>query len=634
VNLRLVWSLRVAWSLIATALLALPLVSTFRHPDLPMSFAVLLVALVALAAWRPPVALVAVCAMLPFVHGLQVFLGPPIGGAEITECLAASFLCGAAPRVMAPGQPRDGRLGYPALMLGLLVAASAIVDLAGRWAADPAHTLVRDLWAHVTSTSYFSPQPFFELHQSIRWIETLVLAVFVERIARGATGVQTLAVRVWLAAGAAAASFSIIRLVEASLRSPTPFDALRGYARTLRISVFLPDPNAAGSLLVLFAVPAVIIGIERRSAWLLGVVSPVVLTALWLTKSRAAVAALVIVVGIWLLARLVRARRYAPAAVVVAATLAMGAFIWTQRPATNSPVNEALFIRGELGKVALDITKTAPVWGVGVGHFLAESRTYIEPGLIAMFPQAGRGENAHNNFLQVLAELGVTGLIAFVWVTIGGIWPIGRGAAVPSSPERAGVAAGVAAFLVTALLGHPLLLAQAAFGAFLALGLAAGLIRGTEVFSTDLGRSVPEVGFARLVAWLAIGAILVALPWRVWSRVSPTEEPEVSGASAVLGEIDGVAYRRAELQSTWIVPVETRVIVLPLRWDQASATDCETEVTLDGVVANRVKPTALEWMPVRFVLPPPDRGVYLRRLALRVSDARCALLVGAIEAKK
>ena len=234
---------------------------------------------------------------------------------------------------------------------------------------------------------------------------------------RSAASVQTLAVRTWLAAGAGAASFTLIRLIEVSLRSPTPFDAMVRFARTLRISPMMADPNAAGSLLVLFAVPAIVIGIERRSAWLLGVVAPVVTVALWMTKSRAAVAAVVIVVGVWLLMKLVRARKFAPAAVVVAAALAVGAYMWTRSPATNSTVDDALFIRGELAKVALDVATSAPMWGVGAGRFITESRTYIEPGLIAMFPQAARGENAHNNYLQVLAEFGVTGLAAFTWVT-------------------------------------------------------------------------------------------------------------------------------------------------------------------------------------------------------------------------
>ena len=54
-----------------------------------------------------------------------------------------------------------------------------------------------------------------------------------------------------------------------------------------------------------------------------------------------------------------------------------------------------------------------PVFGIGLGEFYQRSGEFSSPELLALFPPA-QHENAHNNFLQILAETGLTGLAAFV----------------------------------------------------------------------------------------------------------------------------------------------------------------------------------------------------------------------------
>ena len=56
-----------------------------------------------------------------------------------------------------------------------------------------------------------------------------------------------------------------------------------------------------------------------------------------------------------------------------------------------------------------------PAFGIGLGEFYQRSGEFATPELIAKFPVAVH-ENAHNNFLQIAAELGLIGGVVFVWL--------------------------------------------------------------------------------------------------------------------------------------------------------------------------------------------------------------------------
>ena len=80
-------------------------------------------------------------------------------------------------------------------------------------------------------------------------------------------------------------------------------------------------------------------------------------------------------------------------------------------------------------------------------------------------------QNAHNNYVQVMAELGVPGLLLFVAVIVAAL-KTGFSRAGPPGPSW-GLLAGLCAYLLTCLLGHPLLIVAAAYPFWTALGLAA-----------------------------------------------------------------------------------------------------------------------------------------------------------------
>ena len=77
-----------------------------------------------------------------------------------------------------------------------------------------------------------------------------------------------------------------------------------------------------------------------------------------------------------------------------------------------TPTATALGFRAEFAATGLRMGAARPVFGVGIGRYYTLSSEFSSPRLRATYPH----ENAHNNFLQVLAELGVVGLAAFVSV--------------------------------------------------------------------------------------------------------------------------------------------------------------------------------------------------------------------------
>src|SRR6185436_12870588 len=86
-----------------------------------------------------------------------------------------------------------------------------------------------------------------------------------------------------------------------------------------------------------------------------------------------------------------------------------------------------------------------------------------------------RAENAHNQVLQVLGELGGVGLAAFMALFVAGLFPAARSLWRGDTPPLlAGLAVGTGSFLIAALGMHPLLIPEVAMAFFLVLGLTSG----------------------------------------------------------------------------------------------------------------------------------------------------------------
>ncbi len=272
------------------------------------------------------------------------------------------------------------------------------------------------------------------------------------------------------------------------------------------------------------------------------------LVAFTLAQSRAAIFAGALVLGLVYGTRLVKARRFLVAGAVAVAVLLLGGAGWYAMRASHATAREALAIRFQMAQVAVRITRDHPLAGVGLGHYVGVSRTYISRRYPDLFQFAAKGENAHDNFLQMLAEFGIPGLIAFFWLAVPIAMRSFRGADMndAASVQAKALGAGVAAFLVSAIFGHPLLIPEVLAAFLLALGMAAGL-------SDVAPRSF---GWTRIPLWIGIAVLLVTLPSRVLDALVPPGS--VIGVGPPAGTLDGVPFSAAAPRSVWPIAVRAR----------------------------------------------------------------------------
>jgi O-antigen ligase len=245
-------------------------------------------------------------------------------------------------------------------------------------------------------------------------------------------------------------------------------------ARDLRISVLQPDVNAAGSYFALFLLPAFVVGWRRRRYWILAIAAPLAALAFALARSRAAIGAVIAVAC----ARLVRGpgslivRLGGIVAVLVIGT---GLFVSIAESHTHALWANASRVRVQMTQVAVRTIHKYPAFGVGLSDYIPRSQRFVTPDMTMLITFAPNGENAHNNYLQVAAELGIPGAVIFLWLMTAVVAPTWTGRRTAGNPEYEGMALGVTSFLVSAAFHQPWLVPEV-FAIFMfALGVTAGL---------------------------------------------------------------------------------------------------------------------------------------------------------------
>jgi hypothetical protein len=275
------------------------------------------------------------------------------------------------------------------------------------------------------------------------------------------------------------------------------------------------------------------------------------------------------------------------------------------------------------------MTASSPVFGIGIGRYYSRSGEFSSQELLTNFPPAIH-ENAHNNFLQILAELGMLGLASALWLLMTAA-NYGRRllAADERDPVRWSLATGLVAFVVSWLGGHPLLIDEPAFAFWLLLGTLAGWGASFDVASSP----------KRLRDWVVVAAILgiaVSVPIRADRQKADFNlEHRGVGLSTWRDAVDGVRYRLAGSASSVFVPAHVPTVTIPMR--ATGERDLRVELRLDGRPADVLTVPADRWHFLRFSLPQNREGPRFHRLDFAVvsptTTSDGVLMIGKVEPK-
>lgn len=553
----------------------------------PPPFQCLLAGVAVLAFVAPAEGLLAVAGLFPLSAMLGILLGLQVPHVGLTIVLA--YLVGwccrrgfeVTPRVSAP-------FFGPLLVLGTAVVSSAAVNSAIAMAGEGLTVagMLQDVQGFIANYIDRSnpDHPWFAAANLL----TQLMVFYAVTVVVADDSLQTRRLlRVSVLSVTGAAALNVSRFTQGAIASGEPLRAAQAYLGWLRINIHYADLNAAASVFAMVLLVAV--GIARTSGrwrWLWGGCVLVVAVAMWLAGSRAAIAALLVgisVAALW--EHRARTRGAALVAVVMVTTLLIAAgILWKfPRQQANIDPGSALEIRHELVLRAARMFRDQPVFGIGAGRFYFESDRYATSG-------SGFGrENAHNDLMQIAAELGAVGLAAFLWL----LWAVGRpllrgGPPAASRSLRIWVTAGLGAYLASGMAGHPLIVYEAAIPFWFVLGAAAHF--GARC--ADRGHSLRAGGLLALV-------VLLCLPFRLQSAYESQADP---GSSIPWQTDGGVAFRDVGHQDTIVLRPPVSAVVIPLR-TTGPEPHGEVEISVDGQVVNRVDVAAARWSAIRFKLP-------------------------------
>ena len=579
---------RALW-LLALALLGLLHTAWFSSSVSP-SLKIGVAGLLMVAAIRPGWALLVWAGLAPLTTSIASLTSGPGAGAQLLEAMTAAVITGA---VLRPAAGAPTRLALPALWLGVVALASGLSELPARLMSTAqdhatAGTIAGLLFQHAVDRV----PPLDPWYFALLVAEGAALAWATESLTRRDAELAPRVVWCAVVGHAGVAVLNITRVVGASLRGAEFPRSLPGLFLSIR-EYTQYDVNAAASILVMVILAA--IGLTSRRARLpLAFTIGIVAIALWVAGSRVAMAALLITLtGVLVL----RARRSASmlwmagAAMLVSA--GVSAWLVIGYPAgRNLNLPTSIASRAVLFKAAIGMTADAPLLGVGAGTFLEEAPNYGTADLAPLVYDGRTRDNAHNYFLQTLAEQGVVGLLALLAMLAAALVP-----ALRATGRRdvlvTWLAAGIVACILTWMTGHPLLVTEAALMFWLFVGVLAGL---TE----------PRPASAALwrILGVAVVVLLASIPFRaIQQERTANLEHLATGVSLWQPAVDGERYREAGAEFSLFLPSST-IMVLPLR--SATGSPVTFELRIDARPIDAVVASPDTWRHFRIQVPESD----------------------------
>ncbi len=208
----------------------------------------------------------------------------------------------------------------------------------------------------------------------------------------------------------------------------------RAFAVAIRTRIHgtLGNPNVLATFLLVGIGATGLLAVDQRGVrrWLLLAGLCVQISALALTYSRggyAGLAALVLSGAIFLWPVRQRARP-----VLVTAGV-MAAFSVLALPSVGLRAGSVTLDEGDTAASRLFIWRTAarvwqarPAWGTGAGTFNAAYAAHRPPGVLTTYAMVRIPGSAHNDYLQLLAEVGVGGVALLSMAIAWGLWRAAR----------------------------------------------------------------------------------------------------------------------------------------------------------------------------------------------------------------
>jgi hypothetical protein len=640
---------RAAIAGIGGAALLVPLGFVAGASFVPVPLRAILVLLWVTAVVRPHVAVLLLALVAPFgAVLLSAFDAAPI---QYTEALVVATLSGAlfaaASRRVAEAfrlasAPRHSAtvlspvLGPPAILLSIVVLSSLAVvlgvsqvGLGVRWPF--VHGIATLLARHYLVSP---PGQWSSMTAAARLLEGVFLLLVIARHARSAVDRPLHIMRSLVAAAAVAGALAIAQLANA-VSAGQSFHDLWTTLLTGRFSAHVTDANAAGSYYAMTGLVAVGLALhskERRPLrHLWAVIAAVLFAAMWLSGSRAAV---VSVAAVLFVAAVAAARRrsgpwslwsLATAALIVCV---LGAFAigFDPRAVERRSLLQAINERAAFAVTGLQMMAEAPVFGAGIGRYFETSGRFM-PQSIYWFHFH---ENAHNNFLQIGGELGLAGLIAFVWLIGASAGRLRQGLrACPNDRVAAGAAVGLAAFVVTWMAGHPLLTPEVAVPFWILVGAAiARADQNRESVPAVIAHATaPAMTTGRPVRW-ALGMTMLFLVTTVPLRAR-REAAQLNLAEQSFGFYDWEGeratgrFRWTTPSAAFFVAPRTSELEVPMCAAWADHRRDATVVTfaIDGHIFHTLETRSGDWVTLRLRLPAPSRNDRYRRIDVTTTPA-------------
>lgn len=615
------------------AALVVPLGWVIVSPVVPVTLRLILAGLWLTAALSPYAALVALALLAPFGSAaLAAFDAPPV---QYTEALVLATLSGAA-IAAARGRHAAARVLSPSVALpaaafsGVVICSLAVVLAVSQVGIGVRWPFVRGVAIFLARDYLLGPsEQWVSLGSAARLLEGVLLLLIVVRQARADARWPLHILSATAVAGAIAAGMAISQLAS-TMGALGSFPDLVARLLTSRVGANVRDTNAAGSFFAMTAFIAAALALTPgarapiRRIW--SAVATALFLATWLTGSRAAVLSVVVVllaIAAWVAWRGSRRRSvWWLAAIGVVCVVGAVAVGFDPRAMDRRGLLNTVEERGAFVTTGLRMIAAAPAFGIGIGRYLEVSGGFM-PQSIYWFHLR---ENAHNNFLQVGGELGLAGLATFVWLLAASWVRVRRGR---QAGDRLldGAIAGLAAFVVTWMAGHPLLTPEVAFPFWILVGAAVaradGHRRAPPVVSAAQAAIPATIGRrrrrgARLMAGLTIVLLIATVPLRVRREAAALD---LSGQSFGLyaWEADPVIgrLRWTSPSAAFFVSAHTNEIDVPINAAYAERKLTPTVVTfaVDGRVFHKHEPTASGWSMLRLRVPPPlVRGHQYRRV--------------------